>query len=536
MEAAFSEVFRIGRGEQCGVRVDGGLVSREHAEVIFEGGTWQIRDLNSTNGLYVDGTRVQQAKVEPSLRLRFGKRGPVLSFWEEGTTAPVAGSYPSVHATPRAYQQARTDDGNTLRSEPPRYEEAGAGAYASSGGSYTSNESVSQIINRYFDADQDQPAGERTQMIRQAYASVKQKEKRKYTGVIATVGALLVVALIATAWLTIQNRRMASQAEELFSNMKQSDLELAQLRAAVLGSDNPDADVVSMIEKMQAKQRQAAQIYDGFIEEQDFYRKLQDDEKLIYKTARIFNESELGMPFGFVEEVKRYMYDYWLSPSGRAGYKKAIQRAHDNGYTPFIVETMQKYGLPPEFFFLAMQESVFQPKIVGPSTRWGIAKGMWQFIPSTGKNYGLEPGPRADTRVYDPLDERHDVEKATDAAARYLLYIYSTPAQASGLLVMASYNWGEHRVIKKLEGIPNAQNLPSEEVIKLMMEGIPMDPDERNYWGFLTKYRERMPEETKDYVLKIFSAAVIGQDPRFFGFDFDPPLKPYMELTARQTN
>ncbi|HMB91152.1 MAG TPA: hypothetical protein VKP65_09920, partial [Rhodothermales bacterium] len=86
------------------------------------------------------------------------------------------------------------------------------------------------------------------------------------------------------------------------------------------------------------------------------------------------------------------------------------------------------------------------------------------------------------------------------------------------------------------EGIPNAQDLSSEEVIKLMMEGIPMDPDERNYWGFLTKYRERMPDETKDYVLKIFSAAVIGQDPRFFGFDFDPPLKPYMERLAMQDN
>jgi membrane-bound lytic murein transglycosylase D len=41
-----------------------------------------------------------------------------------------------------------------------------------------------------------------------------------------------------------------------------------------------------------------------------------------------------------------------------------------------------------------------------------------------------------------------------------------------------------------------------------------------------------MPEQTKDYVLKIFSAAVIGQDPRHFGFDFDDPLGPYLELPA----
>ena len=64
----------------------------------------------------------------------------------------------------------------------------------------------------------------------------------------------------------------------------------------------------------------------------------------------------------------------------------------------------------------------------------------------------------------------------------------------------------------------------------LSEEGIPADPGSRNYWAFIGEYSDRMPEETKDYVLKIFAAAVIGESPRLFGFDMDNPLAPYLEV------
>ena len=48
--------------------------------------------------------------------------------------------------------------------------------------------------------------------------------------------------------------------------------------------------------------------------------------------------------------------------------------------------------LPPQYFYLAMQESDFIPNRSGPPTRLGFAKGMWQFIPETGKRYdGVTP-------------------------------------------------------------------------------------------------------------------------------------------------
>ncbi len=90
--------------------------------------------------------------------------------------------------------------------------------------------------------------------------------------------------------------------------------------------------------------------------------------------------------------------------------------------------------------------------------------------------------------------------------------IYDTEAQASGLLVMASYNWGERRVIR-------------------LVEKMPENPQERNFWQLLEKYRAKIPKETYNYVFYIFSAAVIGEKPSLFGFDFDSPLAQIEEET-----
>ena len=161
--------------------------------------------------------------------------------------------------------------------------------------------------------------------------------------------------------------------------------------------------------------------------------------------------------------------------------------------------------LPPQFFYLALQESDFNINTCGPQTRFGIAKGIWQFIPATARKYGLQIGPLSRYRRPDPRDDRFNFEKSTAAAANYLRDIYDTEAQASGLLVMASYNWGEHRVNELINKLPE-------------------NPQERNFWRLLERFKNEIPQQTYDYVFYIVSAAVIGENPRFFGFDFENPL------------
>jgi hypothetical protein len=175
------------------------------------------------------------------------------------------------------------------------------------------------------------------------------------------------------------------------------------------------------------------------------------------------------------------------------------------GYVKTIAAEFEKQDLPAQFMYLAMVESGFDEVASGPPTRIGIAKGMWQFVPDTAKQYGLAVGPLVGLRRPDPGDDRHHWDKATRAAAAYIKYIYSTDAQASGLLVMASYNWGEQRVIR-------------------MLRTMPANPRERNFWKVLAQHREQVPPETYNYVMRIVSAAVIGENPRLFGFGFDSPL------------
>ncbi|MBA2354234.1 MAG: transglycosylase SLT domain-containing protein [Acidobacteria bacterium] len=88
----------------------------------------------------------------------------------------------------------------------------------------------------------------------------------------------------------------------------------------------------------------------------------------------------------------------------------------ERGYVRRIVEELEAQNLPHQFFYLAMQESDFNAHAVGPATRYGYAKGMWQFIPGTGDDYGLTIGPRKGSPVYDPADERFQWERATPAA------------------------------------------------------------------------------------------------------------------------
>jgi hypothetical protein len=113
----------------------------------------------------------------------------------------------------------------------------------------------------------------------------------------------------------------------------------------------------------------------------------------------------------------------------------------------------------------------------------------------------------------DPGDERDQYEKATNAAARYLKDLYSTDAQASGILVMACYNWGEDQVLP-------------------LVRSMPANPRERNFWRLLADHRDKIPQETYDYVFYIVSATVIGENPRLFGFDFGNPLTNLEEQQA----
>ncbi len=424
-------------------------------EISFTKGQWWIADLFSSNGTFVDGKRIDHLIITSGLKIELGIDGPVLTL--------------------------------NLINEPDRNRILqGKGS------------SLTGYIQRYFtDSFQNINVGQHTRMIQQAFQVVKKKQSSKYVKIIISIVVVTIAAAAYSIYQHIREAEFQEQAENMFYKMKELELSINSL------IDSLDSNK-ELQKQFREKRREAEKEYDKFVESLGLY-KSDETERLIQKTARAFGECEINMPEEFTNEVKIYI-NYWRSTPR---YKQAIQRAIEKNYPKYIVEQLLERDLAPQFFYLPLQESDFKEKSVGPDTYMGYAKGIWHFIVPTAEEYGLIVGPLKDTDSYDTADERFNFFKATQAATNYLKYIYNTDAQASGLLVMASYNWGERRVIRYINKLTR-------------------NPKERNFWKLLSAYGDKIPKQTYDYVFYIFSAAVIGENPRLFGFDFDNPLKEIM--------
>jgi hypothetical protein len=460
-EFRFTRAFRIGRERDCDVCLREGHVSRKHVLVSVEQGRWSIRDLESASGLFVHGRRVDRAAIAEPTRIALGAEGPFLTLEVEPGAAP------------------------TKVVPPVDLDQTG---------------SLDQVAQRYFGGDTGpEGVGARTRMIRKAFEQVQKKQKRRYTWVFVALGILVAAAGGYAYYAHRQMRAQQRVAQELFYSMKALDVSIAGLQQALAAGGQA---VPKQVAEYLEQRRQMERDYEGYLQRLDLPGDASSEQdRLILRVTRRLGECELAAPPGYVAEVTRYIRK-WQSTGT---FARAVKLAHDMGYAQRIADEFRAQDLPPQFFYLALQESTFNAYASGPPTYMGIAKGMWQFIPDTGRRYGLKIGPLMNVQQPDPADDRHDWEKATRAAARYIKDIYATDAQASALLVMASYNWGEGRVIR-------------------LLRSMPANPRERNFWQVLEKHADRLPPETYNYVFAIVAAAVIGENPRLFGFEFDNPL------------
>ncbi|MDZ7266446.1 MAG: FHA domain-containing protein [candidate division KSB1 bacterium] len=439
----------LGRSAACEISFVNPEVSLRHAQINFEAGRWWLSDLNSTNGTFLNGRRIDRAALPAHAEVELGRNGPRLHLELEPLGA--AGEQP-----PAA---------------PP---------------------SLTQIGRRYFTLSLPGKIGEHTLLIRQAFQRVRRQHARRYWTIIGVIATLLLATSTALYHQSVRLKRLEqlhARAESMFYAMKALELEIARL--APPAAARPGAEL-----------RRLQQDYSDFVAEALGITpdKLPPQDWLIYKIVRDFGECDGSMPAAFKQTVHAYIAKWQSTPRLR----QALARARQMGYPARIRKIMRQHGLPPQFFYLALQESDFDVTRCGPETVYGIAKGMWQFLPATARDYGLRVGPLQGYPEFDPQDERHDFEKATVAAAKHLRLLYDTKAQASGLLVMASYNWGQGNVLARIERMPN-------------------NPRERNFWRLLTT--EKIPAETRDYVFYIIAAAVIGENPQLFGFDFPNPLR-----------
>jgi soluble lytic murein transglycosylase-like protein len=372
--------------------------------------------------------------------------------------------------------------------------------------------------------------GDYTLMVRRVIREDQVVRKKSYRKIIWVLGSLFCLSIGLAAYQHFALANTSKLAIDMFYDIKVLEVSLSQadikLEAGAVAFENAlklinDEKMRVAREQLQAEQEKIAAErkrmkaererlasmkakYRQYVEQANSLRirfptSERYEEELIAKVARELGESELELPADFVTEVRKYI-GYWKNSSR---LQTALGNMERNNYLPVIVDNLNKQGLPLYFLYLPLQESNFDASAIGPETRFGIAKGAWQLLAGTAQDFGLTPGPFAATREYDPLDGRFDFTQATQAGVKYLKRIYSTEAQASGLLVMASYNYGDNRV-------------------RGMINNMQDNPRDKNFWKLIKAYE--LPKETRDYVFYIVSAAVIGEDPAHFGFNFNPPL------------
>jgi membrane-bound lytic murein transglycosylase D len=179
-------------------------------------------------------------------------------------------------------------------------------------------------------------------------------------------------------------------------------------------------------------------------------------------------------------------YEKWFS--ARPEY---IERMMDRSqkYLFYVVGEVEKRGMPSEIALLPMIESAYNP-IANSRSK---AVGIWQFIPSTGRLYGLKQDWWQ--------DKRRNVVDATNAALDYLQKLHALFGTWD--LALAAYNAGEGTV--------------SRAIAKNKAKGLPTD-----YANL------KLPAETKDYVPKLQAIKNIVSNPSQYGLYIDPiPNKPY---------
>ena len=179
---------------------------------------------------------------------------------------------------------------------------------------------------------------------------------------------------------------------------------------------------------------------------------------------------------------------------GHTNTLMVIKRA--NRYFPILKPIIEEMGLPADFIYLAVIESSLNPRAESPAK----AVGLWQIMPATAKEYGLE--------INENVDERYNIIKSTRAACNYLKKAYEK--YGSWITAAASYNAGQNRI-------------STEMVRQLQNHAIDL-------W---------LNDETSRYMFRLMAIKMIMENPVYYGFairssQLYPPMR-FKEIEVTKT-
>ncbi len=195
-------------------------------------------------------------------------------------------------------------------------------------------------------------------------------------------------------------------------------------------------------------------------------------------------QAKQNVNFGFTINPLIQQYINYYQGRGRSTMESGLRRSGQ--FMKMARQIFKEEGVPVDITWLAQVESAWRPKAVS----WAAASGLWQFVPSTGRQFGL--------RQTGWLDERNSFEQATRASAKYLKGL-AARYNGNWELAMAAYNTGAGNVDR---GISRAGTA--------------------NYWAIYPY----IAQETRNYVPNILATILIAKNPEKYGFKGIRPESP----------
>jgi membrane-bound lytic murein transglycosylase D len=263
------------------------------------------------------------------------------------------------------------------------------------------------------------------------------------------------------------------------------------LRSDKNGDDRLQRELDRILEGINGLELAALQQGDGFAEQKSEPAPIDEaneltpavDQNVKAKAEAEIKSTRSDLPLMMTDQVAGYIN--YFSNRGRGTVERALARS--GRYEDMIRRILREEGVPQELIYLAQAESGFHPLAV---SRAG-ARGMWQFMGSRAKGYGLE-------RSW-WVDDRQDPEKATRAAAHHLKDLYNQ--FGDWYLAMAAYNSGPGTVQSAVK--------------------------RTGYADFWELYRRNvLPRETRNYVPIILAVTIMAKNPGQYGLDSVVKEKP----------
>ena len=512
---------------------DGTLVSGKHAVIEKRGEILMLRDLGSTNGTFINGTQIAEHALDTDEVISLGVSGPKMRMVEKSASAtdstqmkPVSG--PMLGVSSQEPRQLRTEyEGKRSPGKaaaPPGFFKskgkvpaAGPGSPGAKGpggrgpdfggfgggddenaGNYTmglaqrfkddeaGHDEMQDLIKDKGRAERMVKSGvlsKRDAMMIQSAASMHSTQKKK---ALLILGSVSVVAFIIVSVLLYQNmgyRGKLKQQESLLSNVRNLESQIT----APPGAGQDDHEKAALVAKLRAAERQLMSVRSN-LKSSDIINTYKNPlGREIHTILEGFGKRDYIVPEIFINQVEKHIHTF-TKTSTRNIMNRSFANSHLHKHT--IEAELTRQGMPQAFYYLAMHESLLDSTIISKAG----ARGLWQFMPATAREYGLRV-PQGWENLPHDQDQRTNPSMATQAGVKYVKTLYAEFGDVA--LAMAAYNAGEGRIRKALRSIDDPIN-------------------NRDFWYI---YRlGTLADETNQYVPKIIATMIIDKNRARYGF------------------